>query len=105
MIAGQSSLLHILMVSASQSVCSEESILCICMLILFLKSKHIFYYIFSILLFAVSKAYANNGSYAYDFWYKVSKTGEESFMLELKCAHCKYMWIMPIRDLGLHSFH
>lgn len=44
------------------------------------------------------KAYANSGSYAYDFWNKVSKTGEESFLLELKCARCRYMWTMLIRD-------
>jgi len=72
-------------------VYSEESVLSICVLILLLKSKHIVCYIFNKFLSAVSKAYANSGSYAYDFGYKVSKTGEESFMLELKCAHCRYM--------------
>jgi hypothetical protein len=46
----------------------------------------------------MSKAYANSGSNAFDFWYKVSKSGEESFILELKCAHCRYMSTMPIRD-------
>jgi hypothetical protein len=77
---------------------SEESILSVCVLILFVKSKHIVCYIFNKLLSAMSKAYANSGSYAYDFWYKVSKTGEESVMLELKCVHCRYIWTMPIRD-------
>lgn len=77
----------------------EESILSICVLILLLKSKHIVYYIFNKLLPATSKAYANSGSYNYDVWYKVSKTGEERcLMLELKCAHCKHMWTSPIRD-------
>jgi outer membrane lipoprotein-sorting protein len=79
-------------------VYSEESILNICVLILLVKSKLIVYYIFNKLLSALSKAYANSESYAYDFWYKVSKTGEERFMLELKCAHCRYMWTMPIRN-------
>ena len=46
----------------------------------------------------MSEAYANSGAYAYDFWNKVSETGEESFMLELKCARCSYMWALPIWD-------
>jgi len=79
-------------------VYSEKSILSICVPILLLKSKHIVYYIFNKLLSAMSEAYANSGAYAYDFWNKVSETGEESFMLELKCARCSYMWALPIWD-------
>ena len=79
------------------SVYREESMLSICVLILLLKSKHIVYYIFNKFLSATSKAYADSGYYAYDFWNKVSKTCEESASY--------WNWNVLIADICGHSIH